>query len=408
MYAHLSESVIMTARLASSTYPSIVASAQRAWHIRWRAPTGILQTATGSQPKFSAAAATATAAANASSASLKNSLSLLSSQQSSEVFAAQMPDGTAQLHQQLREQFSPTVCAQPLQIAPKQTTERLTRQVYVTSRGNVRRWSGTQWTPVCLCPERKYPSYGLPENPRPTCCVKCKSDQMVYTQIRNRCLCAKSRPSFGRRDDSKPTCCYKCKSEDMVDIVNRRCRGGEARPIYGVLGDSRPTCCSKCKSKDMVDIANPRCQCGQHNPSLGFPGAAVASCCAKCKALGMVNIIDPRCPVCGKIASFPDAAGNPRRFCARHSSELGAHLLSPPTASVVASRCFDLIEQGIGCIIPNRIRFNPKTSGWSGEEIHGLIPDRRFRPDGYNAEKREAWEFLGNYYHGYPPSHHRH
>lgn len=33
------------------------------------------------------------------------------------------------------------------------------------------------------------------------------------------------------------------------------------------------------------------------------------------------------------------------------------------------------------------------------------MPGRQLRPDGYCPKRREAWEFFGNYYHGYPPEH---
>jgi len=43
-----------------------------------------------------------------------------------------------------------------------------------------------------------------------------------------------------------------------------------------------------------------------------------------------------------------------------------------------------------------------------GIEVSGLIPGRRFRPDGYVPERREAWFFHGNWFHGYPPDHEKH
>ena len=45
---------------------------------------------------------------------------------------------------------------------------------------------------------------------------------------------------------------------------------------------------------------------------------------------------------------------------------------------------------------------------WEGSEVEGLIPGRKFRPDGVlydNGTITTVFFFHGNLYHGYPPDH---
>jgi len=50
-------------------------------------------------------------------------------------------------------------------------------------------------------------------------CIKCREKS-----IKNKkCPCG-TRPHFGYPDDKIPTCCSKCKKDDMVDIKNKKCK----------------------------------------------------------------------------------------------------------------------------------------------------------------------------------------
>ena len=257
--------------------------------------------------------------------------------------------------------------------------------------------------PKCRC-GRAEPVFGMPGDARPSCCSKCKADGMV--DIKNRkCLCRKSQPNFGFPNDARPTCCTQCKKEGMVDIISRRCECGTAVPCFGYAGDARATCCSKCKRDGMVDIKNLRCNCGKARPSFGFTDDVRPTCCKQCMAAGMVNIISPKCKICNKLAFYPDEAGRPRQLCAVHSAEVGAHVLSSPRRSRIASECFDALEAEWGHKLPFRYRFDIKTGTWSGEEVAGLVPSRNLQPDAYDPEARKIFEFLGNYFHGFPPHH---
>ncbi|CAJ1397800.1 unnamed protein product [Effrenium voratum] len=256
--------------------------------------------------------------------------------------------------------------------------------------------------PKCRC-GRAEPVFGMPGDARPSCCSKCKADGMV--DIKNRkCLCRKSQPNFGFPNDARPTCCTQCKKEGMVDIISRRCECDTAVPCFGYAGDARATCCSKCKRDGMVDIKNLRCNCGKARPSFGFSDDVRPTCCKQCKAAEMVNIISPKCKICNKLAFYPDEAGRPRQLCAVHSAEVGAHVLSSPRRSRIASECFDALEAEWDHKLPFRYRLGT----WSGEEVAGLVPSRNLQPDAYDPEARKIFEFLGNYFHGFPPHHPQH
>ncbi|CAJ1397777.1 unnamed protein product [Effrenium voratum] len=260
--------------------------------------------------------------------------------------------------------------------------------------------------PVCSC-GKAFPIFGMPGDARPTCCVKCKTADMVDIKHRT-CTCGKTQPSFGMPGDARPTCCAKCKVAGMMDIVTFKCKCGKSKPHFGMPGDARPSCCAKCKTAYMVVIGKRVCTCGKTWAVFGLPGDARASCCAACKTAHMVDIVSPKCSVCGKRAVFPDAFGKPRRLCAVHSAEVGAHVLSASRYSRVSNDCLDALEEETGHEFPFRYRLDKITGTWSGKEFSGLISGRALQPDAYHPENREIVEFLGNYYHGFPPDHPQH
>ncbi|CAE8733841.1 unnamed protein product, partial [Polarella glacialis] len=349
-----------------------------------------------------------------------------------------------QAEEELESPRQATLTAVLPENAPTSAAQREAGRIYVTVRGTLKKWSGRQLVPVCGCPWRRSPVFGLPDDERPTCCAQCKSANMVdienqkckcsrgrpgfgfrdkkrptccaqcksldMVDMKNqKCKCGRSRPCFGCHDDEmptccnqckspdmvnivskkckcgrsqpyfgfpdaeRPTCCAQCKSADMVDIRNRKCKCGKSQPGFGFRDDKRPTCCAQCKSSDMVDIKSKMCKCGRSRPSSGFPDDARPTCCAKCRSPDMVDKVSRRCVVCGIFAAYPDSKGFPKRLCAQHSADVGAHRLSPPR-----------------------------------EEISGLVAASRVQPDGYHPGRREVWEFFGNYFHGYPPGHPEH
>ncbi|CAJ1441282.1 unnamed protein product [Effrenium voratum] len=124
------------------------------------------------------------------------------------------------------------------------------------------------------------------------------------------------------------------------------------------------------------------------------------TCCSQCKEAGMVDIKNPKCKMCDKQACYPDAADVSRRLCAAHSAEVGAHVLSSPGRSRIASEFLDFLEQELEFEFSYRFRFDTETCRWSGEEFVGLVSSRNLMPDAYDPEDGIVMEFLGNFYHG--------
>jgi len=78
-----------------------------------------------------------------------------------------------------------------------------------------------------------------------------------------------------------------------------------------------------------------------------------------------------------------------------------------PGTSHEACAFFDAIEVATGERVPH-VHFVAGEQFPLGSEPKGLIPNRRFRPDGYVAERREVWFYHGDWFHGWPPGHPKH
>ncbi|CAJ1356648.1 unnamed protein product, partial [Effrenium voratum] len=258
-------------------------------------------------------------------------------------------------------------------------------------------------SPMCKCGQSR-PHFGFVDDKKPSCCSQCKLDGMVAI-VRRKCNCGDKSASFGFVDDIKPSCCNNCKPDGMINIVSPKCKCGKSRPYFGFLSDSKPSCCSKCKLEGMEDIVSRKCKCGKALPYFGFANDSRPTCCRQCKQTGMIDIRSRRCQKCSKQAGYPDAAGRPRQLCAAHSAEVGAHVLSSNSRSRVASKLFDALENELGCKFPFRFRWDPTTSTWYGQESIGLVSNRNLQPDAFDPKKGKVVEFLGNFYHGYPPNH---
>lgn len=149
----------------------------------------------------------------------------------------------------------------------------------------------------CKCPKRKQPSFGLPDDKRPTCCASCKTDGMI--DIKNpRCGCPKNaQPFFGFSGDKTASRCPACKLVGMIDIKSRRCGcPKQLMPSFGLPNDKRATACSFCKTGEMINIKNTRCGCPKNNvASYAVRGNKIPSACIFCKTDEMENIMYKRC-----------------------------------------------------------------------------------------------------------------
>ena len=187
------------------------------------------------------------------------------------------------------------------------------------------------------CPCGKIPYFGLPSDKRPSCCKSCKLENMVDIKSK-KCKCGSGKqPAFGLIDDKSPSCCSVCKLENMVDIKNKNkcpCGSGK-RPTFGVMADKRPSCCGKCKLENMVDIKNKnKCPCGKR-PTFGLPNDIRPSCCGKCKSETMVDINNKKCP-CGKQPYFGLIGDKSPSCCSNCKLE---NMIDIVTKKCISSHC---------------------------------------------------------------------
>ena len=112
---------------------------------------------------------------------------------------------------------------------------------------------------------------------------------------------------------------------------------------------------------------------------------------------------DRRCVNCNKVSyNQRSSVCVKKRLCT--TCAVQKHLISPlrrSPGSLAACRCFDEIERIAGIKI-DHIHYNDDGT-FSGKEKKGLIPGKRFAPDGIDAEsKNHLYEFLGTPWHGFP------
>jgi len=121
--------------------------------------------------------------------------------------------------------------------------------------------------------------------------------------------------------------------------------------------------------------------------------------------LGVVTFEDK----CSRCSSRLDTQFRPLKVCRFHATELGivSPNATPPGVSKAACACFDVLERMLGLQIQH-VHFATGADGTArvtGSEVEGLIPGRRSRPDGVcTRNRRHVYEYLGNPWHGFPPS----
>lgn len=169
---------------------------------------------------------------------------------------------------------------------------------------------------VCKC-GGSVPRFKAPEDEKPTCCSKCKTDKMENV-VDRRCQCKKHLPTYGLSTDKRAEYCSECKKEGMINIKdkNHRCLCNSVLPSFGMPGDKKATCCKKCKKEGMISLISDLCPCGK-SAVFGFKGDKTPTYCNTCKKEGMENIVTKKCH-CGKaIPTY----GNPGTKKATHCQE---------------------------------------------------------------------------------------
>ena len=112
---------------------------------------------------------------------------------------------------------------------------------------------------------------------------------------------------------------------------------------------------------------------------------------------------------CSQCSSRLENQFRPLKVCKFHATELGLITEGPCAAGVSrgACRCFDLLESMFGLKL-RHVHFHKGPDGrekLTGSEAEGLIPGLKIRPDAVSeSNPRHVYEYLGNPWHGYPPS----
>lgn len=214
---------------------------------------------------------------------------------------------------------------------------------------------------ICKCGSAR-PNFGLPNDTRPTCCVKCKTQEMCDI-MNNRCEeegCTRQ-PSFGLPDDkathcgkhkttemirhtklnmckecsksatfgtegTKPEYCKQHKKENMVDLSHNKCKeeNCKIRATFGFEGES-PEYCSEHKKENMLDITHKKCNekgCSIQ-PTYGYPNTKSRLYCNKHKKNTMVDLTSTFCNFkeCKVRGSFGHKDNNKDLYCAEHKND---------------------------------------------------------------------------------------
>jgi EsV-1-7 cysteine-rich motif len=161
------------------------------------------------------------------------------------------------------------------------------------------------------------------------------------------CVCGKSVPTYGLREDPRPSCCKKCKSIEMKDFRHNKCKECDTRASYGIV-DGKKEYCATHKKHGMVDLTNKLCE-GIGCTSLPVFGNEDKKpiYCKEHKNEGMRNVVDARCEYEGCFSrSFYGLYWQKPQFCVKHKTDIMKNVV---TRRCIIDKCdsmptFGLIE----------------------------------------------------------------
>ena len=207
------------------------------------------------------------------------------------------------------------------------------------------------------------------------------------------------------------------------DIVSRRCEhpGCKTHPSHGPIGTFGSAHALFCKehadSEKHVNVVTKRCEHDRCEITASFGpigtfGLKYALFCKEhADPVKHTNVTTKRCEHdgCETFACFPGKDDAPKAFCVKHAFEAGTVAAYNPRASMIGCRAAcALATEGL---VFEHEHLNTSTSPpqWEGAEVEGLIPGRRFRPDGVLYEGgtiTTVFFFHGNLWHGanFPPN----
>ena len=138
-------------------------------------------------------------------------------------------------------------------------------------------------------------------------------------------------------------------------------------------------------------------------------GASNKLCADHARIAGTHEVRNPcrDCQEGAKLqANYKDETGASSKLCAKHAVLAGTHVEIQPGASRIACECFDRLETLLKITLPH-VHYDSQ-GNVTGEEVRGLVPGSKCRPDSYQDNSNTVWLFHGSYYHGFPPGHPKH
>ncbi len=150
--------------------------------------------------------------------------------------------------------------------------------------------------------------------------------------------------------------------------------------------------------------------CGKHAAYPDEEGNLKRLCSNHAKMVGSHKVLNPcrDCPDDEKLeAHYPDEEGKSNRLCSECAIKAGTHIRSIHGSSIAACEFFDMYKQLTGIDLPH-IHYALDQDHPEGQEIKGLVPGRKLRPDSYDKESQTVWLFHGEWYHGFPEWHPKH
>ena len=138
-------------------------------------------------------------------------------------------------------------------------------------------------------------------------------------------------------------------------------------------------------------------------------GASNKLCADHARIAGTHEVRNPcrDCQEGAKLqANYKDETGASSKLCAKHAVLAGTHVETQPGASRIACECFDRLETLLNMPLPH-VHYDSQ-GNVTGEEVRGLVPGSKCRPDSYQDNSKTVWLFHGSYYHGFPPGHPKH
>ena len=179
-------------------------------------------------------------------------------------------------------------------------------------------------------------------------------------------------------------------------------------------GNLKRLCSNHAKMVGSHKVLNPCRDCPDDEKlEAAYPdeeGKSNRLCSEHAKMVGSHKVLNPcrDCPDDEKLeAHYPDEEGKSNRLCSECAIKAGTHIRSIHGSSIAACEFFDMYKQLTGIDLPH-IHYALDQDHPEGQEIKGLVPGRKLRPDSYDKESQTVWLFHGEWYHGFPEWHPKH